>query len=66
MVDADIRLGGNASAGAPDNDGGPQWPIYSASNDQTLEFGPDGVTVRQDHEKDRLGALELVAQSVTR
>ena len=47
-----------AKTGEPDSAGGPAWPRYSASNDQILEFGVDGVNVRQDFEKDRLDMLE--------
>jgi len=50
-----------AKTGDPDSAGGPAWPRYSASNDQILEFGVDGVNVRQDFEKDRLDLLEQAA-----
>jgi para-nitrobenzyl esterase len=50
-----------AKNGDPDSAGGPAWPRCAASNDQILEFGVDGVSVRQDFEKDRLDTLEQAA-----
>ena len=50
-----------AKTGDPDSAGGPRWPRYGAEGDQLLEFGSDGITVRQDFHKDRLDWLELVA-----
>ncbi len=50
-----------AKTGDPDSAGGPAWPRYSTSSDQILEFGVDGLNVRQNFEKDRLDWLESIA-----
>jgi len=52
-----------AKTGDPDSAGGALWPRYTAAGDQLLEFGEDGVNVRQGFEKDRLDFLERVAAS---
>jgi para-nitrobenzyl esterase len=50
-----------AKTGAPGAAGGPAWPRYETAADQLVEFGADGVTVRQDFEKPRLDLLEAAA-----
>jgi para-nitrobenzyl esterase len=47
-----------AKTGAPGAAGGPEWPRYSLAGDALVEFGADGVNVRQGFEKDRLDLIE--------
>jgi para-nitrobenzyl esterase len=47
-----------AKTGDPDSAGGPGWPRYTEAGDQLLEFGADGVNVRQGFEKARLDLIE--------
>jgi para-nitrobenzyl esterase len=49
-----------AKTGQPGAAGGPDWPRFSAANDQLLEFGADGVNVRQAFDKARLDFVESV------
>ncbi|MFI4936684.1 MAG: carboxylesterase/lipase family protein [Caulobacterales bacterium] len=52
-----------AKTGDPGSAGGVAWPRYTVKSDQLLEFGADGVEVRQGFEKARLDFLEVKAEA---
>ncbi|MFC3078505.1 carboxylesterase/lipase family protein [Phenylobacterium terrae] len=47
-----------ARAGDPDAAGGPAWPRFDAARGPSLEFGSDGIAVREHHLKARLDWVE--------
>ena len=47
-----------AKTGDPDSAGGPVWPRYTEAGDELIEFGADGVNVRQGFAKARLDLIE--------
>ncbi len=47
-----------AKTGDPDSAGGARWPRYTTAGDELIEFGADGVHVRQGFDKDRLDLIE--------
>jgi len=51
-----------AKTGDPGAAGGPAWPRYTVAGDQLVEFGADGVHVRQGFAKDRLDLIEAVVR----
>ena len=51
-----------AKTGDPDSAGGPAWPRYTVAGDQLVEFGADGVQVRQGFAKDRLDLIEAAVR----
>jgi para-nitrobenzyl esterase len=46
-----------AKTGSPDSAGGVKWPAFSPSTDTLLEFGADGVNVREHFEQAQLDAV---------
>jgi para-nitrobenzyl esterase len=50
-----------AKTGTPGAAGGPAWPRYDAASDELIEFGEDGVQVRQHFEQPRLDLVEAAA-----
>ena len=55
-----------AKTGDPDSAGGPHWPRYTTAGDQLLEFGADGVQVRQGFDKARLDWVESIVPFTSR
>jgi len=51
-----------AKTGDPAAAGGPAWPRYTVAGDQLVEFGADGVQVRQGFAKDRLDLIEAAVR----
>ena len=47
-----------AKTGNPASAGGPRWPAYTFANDALVEFGADGVNVREGLLKPRLDLIE--------
>lgn len=52
-----------AKTGKPDGEGRPHWPIYSAAEDQLLNFTDAGPVAERDTWKARLDLTEAVAES---
>jgi para-nitrobenzyl esterase len=47
-----------ARSGAPAFDAGPAWPTFKTAGEPTLEFGSDGIAVRERHLATRLDWVE--------
>ena len=50
-----------AKTGKPGQAGGPEWPAYTLANDAAIEFGADGVQVRDHFRKEQLDVIEQIA-----
>ena len=50
-----------AKTGSPDSAGGPRWPEYQVKSDDVLEFGADGVAVRDHFLAQRLDVIAAQA-----
>ena len=50
-----------AKTGKPDSAGGPEWPAYTLANDAAIEFGADGVNVRDHFRRQQLDIIEQIA-----
>ena len=51
-----------AKTGDPGAAGGVRWPVYTVAGDPLIEFGNDGVAVRDHLQKDRLDVVEAKAE----
>jgi para-nitrobenzyl esterase len=49
-----------AKTGDPNNAGDPKWPAYDARTDTLMEFGNDGVQIRQQFHKASLDLIEQI------
>ena len=49
-----------AKSGAPGNAGGPVWPAYGLAADPVMEFGADGVQIRDHFEQVKLDFDEAI------